>query len=98
MTRATCSFPECGRPVRCVGLCQTHSKQRNRGEVLRPIRRKKPPRTGTQAISGLSLSSDCAAQIEHKAQESNATLNATITDILEEWARSILAGGSEGTG
>jgi hypothetical protein len=99
MKRGSCSFPGCGRPVRAVGLCQTHWKQHKKGKELRPVRRKQPPRMGTRRLSGLSLSALCAAEIEREAKESNATLTATITDIIEAWARSTLARsrGPEGT-
>lgn len=37
MTKPTCSFPECGRPMRALGYCMTHYQQQRRGEELRPI-------------------------------------------------------------
>jgi hypothetical protein len=90
MKGGTCSFPGCGRPVCALRLCQTHWKQQHMGKELRPIRRKQPPRIGTRRLSGLSLSALCAAEIEREAKESNATLTATITDIVEAWARNTL--------
>lgn len=44
MSKAICSFPECGRPMKASGLCATHGKQRSRGKDLTPIR----PRTFTE--------------------------------------------------
>ena len=33
-TPRTCEFPECGRPMRAYGLCQTHRKQQIKGRPL----------------------------------------------------------------
>ena len=40
---ATCSFPDCGRPRKSRDLCQTHNRQRLKGQELRPIRPIGPP-------------------------------------------------------
>lgn len=39
-----CTFPSCGRPDNAHGLCKSHRRQEMRGEELRPVRRRKPPR------------------------------------------------------
>ena len=33
-----CSYPECGRKVRAVGLCASHYRLRQEGKPLRPIK------------------------------------------------------------
>lgn len=35
---ATCSFPDCGRPVLALGLCSAHWQQQSHGKELRPVR------------------------------------------------------------
>jgi hypothetical protein len=51
----TCSFSECGRPVRAIGLCTEHGKQKYRGEDLRPIRYKGPAGKGHLTKDGYRL-------------------------------------------
>ena len=40
---STCVFPDCGRPVVSGDLCVGHTKQRQRGRTLAPLRAAKPP-------------------------------------------------------
>lgn len=42
-----CDFHECGRAHYSQGLCQTHYKQRGRGEELKPIQWQNKPRLGS---------------------------------------------------
>jgi len=37
-TARVCEFPDCGRRHSAQGLCQSHHRQHQRGEELRPIR------------------------------------------------------------
>lgn len=39
MDDRTCSYPDCGRPVRAIGLCSGHASQHYRGKPLRGLRR-----------------------------------------------------------
>jgi hypothetical protein len=42
MADEVCSFSECGRPVRSLGLCWTHRMQQSSGKPLTPIRAWRP--------------------------------------------------------
>jgi hypothetical protein len=83
-----CSVADCGRKVQASGLCQTHRKQLRKHRAVRPIRHYRPPRQGTLKLSGVTVSSDCADKITRYATESGLTVNAAMTNILEEWALS----------
>ena len=85
--KVVCGFAGCGRPVRAVGLCQTHYKQQLRGEELMPLALKRAKREGTRRYAGLSLTEECVSVIKERAKRLSLTANAIITDILEKWAR-----------
>ena len=38
-----CTYPGCGRPVACRGLCHGHDQQRRAGRDLHPLRVRKAP-------------------------------------------------------
>ena len=40
-----CTYPGCGRPVACRGLCHGHDQQRRAGRDLHPLRVRKPAPT-----------------------------------------------------
>jgi hypothetical protein len=83
-----CRAPDCNRPVRARGLCQTHyNHDRNTGR-LEPIRPRRPPRRGTtKRLSGHVLTHECAAAVSSHAKDRGLAVNAVITDVLEAWAR-----------
>jgi hypothetical protein len=81
-----CSVTDCGRKVQAGGLCQTHRKQLRKLGAVRPIRQYRPPRQGTVKLSGVTVSCDCADKVKRYASEGGLTVNAAITNILEEWA------------
>jgi hypothetical protein len=83
-----CGFPACGRPMRAMGLCQTHYKHQRRGEELKPIGPRRAKRKGTRRYAGLSLTEHCVSVIKKRAQRGKWAVNAVITDILEDWVRS----------
>jgi len=83
-----CSVADCGRKVQARELCQTHRKQLRKHGAVRPIRHYRPPRRGTLKLSGVTVSYDCADKITQYATASGLTVNAAMTNILEEWALS----------
>jgi predicted nucleic acid-binding Zn ribbon protein len=82
-----CTFEDCGRPSRALGLCQTHYKHQRKFGKPRPINPKRQGREGTVRYSGLSLTTECAQAIDKLATRQGLAPNAIITDILESWAK-----------
>jgi hypothetical protein len=83
-----CWAPECHRPVRARGLCQTHYNQHRHTGRLEPIRPQRRPRRGTNTrLSGHVLTCECAAAVSSYAKDRGLAVNAVITDVLEAWAR-----------
>ena len=82
-----CTFGDCGRPSRALGLCQTHYKHQRKFGKPRPINPKRQGREGTVRYSGLSLTTECAQAIDKLATRQGLAPNAIITDILESWAK-----------
>lgn len=85
--KKVCVFPNCGRRVRSMGLCQSHYKQQRTGEALRPVLLKRRAREETQRYAGMSLTTRCAKLIAKYARRAKCAPNAIITDIVEAWAR-----------
>jgi len=85
-----CSVADCGRKVQAGGLCQTHRKQLRTFGAVRPIRQHRPPRRGTVKLSGVTVSCDCADKVKRYASDGSLTVNAAITNIIEQWALNAL--------
>ncbi len=82
-----CTVPGCGRPLRAMGLCQTHYKHKRKHGKLLPIKVKRPPREVTVKYAGLSLTPEAADVLKRESRRLNIAPNALITDIVEAWTR-----------
>ena len=81
-----CSVLGCGRKVQASGLCQTHRKQLRKLGAVKAIRLYRPAREGTVRLSGVTVTRDCADKVNRYAEDSALTVNAAVTNIIEEWA------------
>ncbi|HLL52855.1 MAG TPA: hypothetical protein VK447_04860 [Myxococcaceae bacterium] len=81
-----CSVPDCGRKVQALGLCQTHRRHLRTLGVVKAIRQCRPPRAGTVKLSGVTVSRDCADNVNRYAKDCALTVHAAMTNIIEEWA------------
>jgi hypothetical protein len=86
-TAFLCKVPDCGRPVRARGLCQSHHKQDCKFGQVWELERRQPRRKGTVRLSGLSVTREAADKVRRVASERGFTPNHLITDILEDWAK-----------
>jgi hypothetical protein len=81
-----CSVPDCGRKLQASGLCQTHRKQLRKLGAVKPIRLQRPAREGTVKLLGATVTRECADKVNRYAKDSALTVNAAVTNIIEEWA------------
>jgi hypothetical protein len=80
-----CSVPDCGRPAKARGLCQTHYRQMLTECRVRPVHRYRKRTPGTVKFAGLRLSPGCARKLKKWADDQGLSVGAIIADILEDW-------------
>jgi hypothetical protein len=82
---ATCTIPDCDRPLFARELCRSHYARRGKRNARAPIRAKRPAGE-VENISGLLLSLPTGRVIRRVARERGTSEHAVIIDVIENWA------------
>jgi hypothetical protein len=82
METRTCIGPECKEPAARGDLCWGHLKQRERGQVLRPIAKLTPEERCIEAGSAMLEAEDDA---EYKAQRARWIRSCELMVLAQGW-------------